>query len=321
MGMLPVIAYAAIAGTAGYFNPVALPGEPGYHPVPEHQLRGVFQNDSISGDDSNFSHGTRIDYVQAMQNGDAWGVSLTQNMYTPEIHTRGNVYNQHPYCGYLAFGGAYLLRGERFGCVTELQLGTTGRASLAGQTQNAVHKMLGMDEWEGWHDQVRSELTMQLTSRQEWLVNTREFRNGWECDLALRTRESVGTFNLSGGVGMAYRVGRNLPPTMSSCSIDGANFGTNALLKPHYDRSKMSYFLLASASGEYVARDMSIDGGVFHHFDRVCSRKPWQVQGQLGAGVAYEGIDYFAGVLMRSRTYRTQDKASVMGVFSVAWNW
>ena len=79
--------------------------------------------------------------------------------------------------------------------------------------------------------------------------------------------------------------------------------------------------MLAGVYGEYVARDMTIDGGVFHHFARTCGRTPWQVQGQLGAGVAYKGIDYYAGVLVHSRTYRTQDKNSLMGVFSLTWNW
>ncbi len=319
--MLPVIAYAAIAGTAGYLNPIAQVGEEGYRSVPAYQLRGVFQNDSVSGDDCNFSHGTRIDYVQNMKNGDAWGLSITQNMYTPEIHTQGNVYGQHPYCGYLAFGGGYLLRGKRFGCATELQVGTTGHASMAGQTQNTVHQMLGMDEWEGWHEQVHSEVTVQLTSRQEVLLDERAYRDGWESDLTAQIRESAGTFNLSGGTGVVFRIGRNLPPTMSTCNIDGANFGSDVIDKPNYKRSEIGYFLLASVYGEYVARDMGIDGGVFHHFDRTCSRKPWQVQGQAGIGVAHKGIDYFAGVLVHSRSYRTQDKASIMGVFSVAWNW
>lgn len=323
MGITPVIVYSACAAMAGYFNPIALPGQPSYQPEPRHHFRGVFQNDSISGYDRNFTHGTRLDYAQELKNGDAWGISIVQNMYTPEDHYYGSIPNQHPYCGYAAIGGAYLARGESFGCATELQLGTTGKASLAGRTQNFIHDMMDMEEWEGWDDQIHSEVTVQLTSRQEWnlpALGTGLVR-GWESDGAVQVWESVGTFQISGWVGMVFRVGRNLPPSMSAPDASAGNFGINALKKPTYRRDKISYFLLTSLSGGYVARDLTIDGGVFHHFDRTCSRQPWQVQAQLGGGVSYHGIDYYAGVVYAGRTYRTQEHNSIMGVFSLTWHW
>ena len=321
MGLLPVVVYAAVAGVAGYTNPIPQLGDPGYTDAPKNHLHGVFQNDSLSGEDCNFSHGTRFDFTREISEKHAWAVTLTQNMYTPEAHSYGNILGQHPYCGYLALGGGYLYRGEKFGCGTELQVGTTGKASLAGKTQNAVHELLDMEKWRGWSDQVPSEMTVQLASRQEWLARVRMLRRGWESETRMYVRESLGTFNISGGVGVLYRIGRNLPPSMTTNDIETGNFGISLLSKPNYDRRKISYFMLAGVYGEYVARDMTIDGGVFHHFDRTCGRTPWQVQGQLGAGVAYKGIDYYAGVLVHSRTYRTQDKNSLMGVFSLTWNW
>lgn len=321
MGLLPVVVYAAVAGVAGYANPVPQLGEPGCTSAPKNHLHGVFQNDSISGEDCNFSHGTRIDFTREISEKQAWAVTLTQNMYTPEDHSYGSVPGQHPYCGYLALGGGHLYRGERFGCGTELQVGTTGKASLAGKTQNAVHDLLHMDKWCGWNDQVRSEVTVQLASRQEWLLKEQTLRHEWESEMRVYVRESVGTFNISGGVGMIYRIGRNLPPSMTTNDIETGNFGISLLRKPTYDPGKISYFLLAGLFGEYVARDMTIEGGVFHHFDRTCGRTPWQVQAQLGVGVAYKGIDYYAGLSLHSRTYRTQDKNSLMGVFALTWNW
>ena len=321
MGLLPAVVYAALAGVAGYTNPIQQQQQTVCTDMPKNHLRGVFQNDSISGEDSNFSHGTRIDYTREVSEKHAWALTLTQNMYTPEEHTFGNVSEQHPYCGYLALGGGYLYRGAKFGCGTEMQVGTTGKASLAGKTQNAVHDLLGMEKWRGWDDQVKSEVTVQLTSRQEWLVKERTLRHGWESEARVYIRESLGTFNISGGAGILYRLGYNLPPSMTTNEIDTGNFSVSLLRKPGYDRNKISYFLLAGVYSEYVARDMTIDGGVFHHFDRTCGRTPWQVQGQLGVGVSCRGIDYYVGMLLHSRSYRTQDKNSLMGVFALTWNW
>ena len=323
MGMIPVLTYAAVAALAAGTNPISLPGSPGYTTMPRHHFRGIFENDSISGDDCNYSHGTRLDYLYTPEPTRAYGLSLMQTMYTPETHTFGRVEGEHPYCGYLALGGAFMTRGVDFGCSTELQVGVTGNASLAGKTQNAVHDLFDMEKWRGWNDQIHSEVTFQLSSRQVLRVSAMEckLRDDWETDGAFQFYESAGSFTVAGDVGLFFRIGKNLPPSLSSNNIQPTHFALNPLLKPDYRRDAPSYFLLAGLSGRYVARDLTIDGGLFHDFDRSCSRKPWQVEAQLGAGVSYRGIDYYCGLMLHSRTYRTQDKNSLMGVFALAWHW
>ena len=323
MGMVPVLVYAAAAGLAAATDAVPLPGEPGYTEAPRHHFRGVFENDSISNADRNYSHGTRLDYLYSPSSPRAYGLSLMQTMYTPETHASGRVEGEHPYCGYLALGGAFMTRGVDFGSSTELQIGVTGNASLAGKTQNAVHELLGMEKWRGWTDQIHSEVTFQLSSRQVWRVQgmERELRNDWKTDGAFQLYETAGSFSVAGNVGLFFRIGRNLPPSLSSNNIQPTHFALNPLLKPDYRRDAPSYFLLAGVSGGYVARDLTIDGGLFHDFERSCSRTPWQIEAQLGVGASYHGIDYYCGLLLHSRTYRTQDESSLMGVFSLSWHW
>lgn len=323
MSMLPFAIYAAAAGAAGYLNPIPQPGDVGYDPRPHHNLRIMFENDSPSGRDRNYTHGTRIDYANTLKNGNAWGLSLMQNIYTPETHTAHAVPGEHPYCGYLAMGAAYMHRGEKFGWAAEVQLGTVGKASSAGRFQNALHDMFEMDNWDGWDDQVPSEMTMELTMRQEWALPEMQYHinDSWDADSRLVMRESIGTVRISAGVGMAFRVGHNLPPTTESVANAAANYGLGLIRKPNYNASDTSYFLLAEMYTDYVARDITVDGGVFHHFNRTCSRTPWQVEGRIGVGARHQGIDYYMGMLLLSRTYRTQDENSVMGTFSVSWNW
>lgn len=322
MGMLPFAAYAVCAGVAGYLNPIAQPGEPGYTPAPKNHLRFMYENDSPSGRDRNYTHGTRVDYARSLESGHAWGLSLVQNMYTPEVHTHHNVPGQHPYCGYMALGGAFLWRGEQFGCGTELQVGTTGNASCAGRFQNVLHDAFDMPKWEGWRDQVPGEATMELTSRQEWaLPSLQRTIWGWETDSRFVLRESVGSVRISGGAGLAFRVGRNLPPTTQSVGNAPTNFGIGLIRKPNYNPNATAYYIAVEFYTDYVARDISIDGGIFHHFERTCTRSPWQMEGRFGVGVAHRGIDYYAGLLVLSRTYETQEESSLLGTFSISWNW
>lgn len=323
MGMLPFVAYAAAAGVAGWLNPIPQPGEPGYAPEPANYLRLMFENDSPSGRDRNYTHGSRTDYARLMSNGDAWGLSLTQNIYTPENHWFSALPGEHPYCGYLALGGAYLWRGSEFGMGAEFQVGTTGKPSCAGNFQNTLHKMAAMPSWDGWHDQVPSEVTLQLTLRQEWAIPGLQTRlpDDWQMDARAVLRESAGTVRMGGGGGMALRVGRNLPPTQQSVGNSPTGFALGLIRQPGYDPAATSYFLALEMYMDYVARDISVDGGVFHHFDRTCARTPWQGEIRAGVGVSHEGIDYYAGMLLQTRTYKTQDENSLLGTFSISWHW
>ena len=325
MSMIPWVVMAVMHTAAYYTNPIAKPGDPGYTAAPQNHFRVGFENDCAFNKDRNYSHGTRFDYVRDIAGTNhSFGLSLMQNIYTPEHRARHAIQGEHPYAGYLAVGGAYLRRGQYVGSSTEFQLGATGNASIARDAQHFIHTIGHMYQWHGWKDQVPSELTIQLTSRQDyrlpWLET--QTRGGWQTDGLLFTREAVGTFSIAGGVGFSFRFGRNLPQNMRVNGMEAANFGKGLIETSTYHPEDASYFMVVQGELDYVARDLTVDGGVFHHFDhKTCSRTPWQFHGQFGLGAAYHGIDYFAGALLFSRTYRTQDKNSLVGTFAVSWNW
>lgn len=323
MSFLPWMAAAAAAVGIDYVNPIAQPGEPGYNPKPANHFRLVLENDSAFGHDMNYTHGTRFEYVRDVSEKHAFSASLTQNIYTPEDHTHGNVPGQRPYAGYLNVGVGHLYKGEYVGNATEFQIGTTGKPSFAEDSQWFIHMLGDMEQWKGWGDQLDTEVTFQLTTRQDyrlpWLETTT--KSGLETDATLYTREEAGTVSIAGGVGLSLRIGRNLPASMQVNGNEAANFGVGTLRKAHYRPEETSWFIVGGVYVEYVARDMFIDGGAMHRFDQTCSRKPWQVEGQLGLGVVHRGISYYAGGLIHSHAYRTQSKNSTMGTFAVSWNW
>ena len=317
------ISAAALSAAAMYTNPLPQEGEAGYSPQPRHHFRLVAENDSAFGRDGNYTSGVRLDYAYRMANDDAWGMSLTQNIYTPEVHTGGRVPGQQGYAGAFTLGASYILRGEHVGCSTELQLGAIGKASIARETQNGLHKMFDIDRWDGWQDQVPSEAVVQLTSRQDFRLPFLEYTSasGWQTDAIAYTCEDVGTLMVSAGAGFTLRVGRNLPAAMDVVGNQRAAFGISTIKRPQYSREELSYFLLVSCYVAYVARDFAIDGGLTHHFEQTCSRVPWQVQTRVGVGASYKGIDYFAGMLLYSDRYRTQGWDGRVGTFSITWNW
>lgn len=292
---------------------------------PRHHFRWIMENDSAVMDDRNYTHGTRFDYLENLAKNPyhALGFSFTQNIYTPQLHTHGAVPGQHPYAGYLALGVGHVYCGEDVGSAVEFQFGTTGKASGAREMQDAIHKLCGLERWEGWNDQIRGEVTFQLSAQQDFRLSCAEttFANGLQTDAVFYTREELGTVSISGGAGVNFRVGYNLPSAMQMTRNLSATYGGGTIRKPGYNPDSASYFLVAGASVDYVARDMFIDGGVFHDFERTCGRQPWQVEGRLGLGVRRKGVDYYGGIFVRSRGFRTQKDNTAMGTFSMTFNW
>ena len=304
---------------------VPQPGEPGYTRTPKHHLRWMMENDSAIINDRNYTHGTRFDYLQDMAKNPnhAIGYSLTQNIYTPATHTNGAVQGEHPYAGYLALGIGHLYRGEDVGCTIEFQVGTTGEASGAQESQDAIHRALVLERWYGWDDQSPAEVTFQLSSQQDfrlpWAENMQD--NGMQTDAVFYTREELGTVSIAGGAGVNFRIGYNLPCAMQMPRNLSATYGSGTIRKPGYNPDEASYFLVAGASVDYIARDMFIDGGVFRDFERTCGVKPWQAEGRLGLCVRRKGVDYYAGAFIRSRGYRSQRDNTALGTFSMTFNW
>lgn len=325
MSLIPWMMMAAGGVAVDYINPIPQPGEPGYDAPPRHHLRLMMENDSAAGSDCNYTHGTRFDYAQTLRAHPhhAFGLSFTQNIYTPYLHTNGAVPGQHPYAGYLALGVAHLYSGENVGSSVEFQLGTTGKASGSRETQDMIHAGMGIERWRGWNDQIRGEVTFQLTARQDyrlpWLETS--LPCGLQTDGALFTREELGTVAIAAETGVYFRLGHNLPDSMQYSTNHAGDYAVGLIRKPDYDPAATSWYVQAGASVKYVARDMFIDGGVFHDFDRTCGRMPWVGEAQLGIGMRRKGVDYFAGIVARTDNFRSQIDDTVFGTFNFAFHW
>ena len=166
---------------------------------------------------------------------------------------------------------------------------------------------------------ISHELRTPLTSIKGWAETMQD--SGIQTDGAFYTREDVGTVSIAGGVGVNFRIGYNLPCAMQMTRNLSATYGSGTIRKSGYNPEEASYFIVAGASVDYIARDMFIDGGVFHDFERTCGVKPWQAEGRLGLGVRRKGVDYYAGAFIRSRGYRSQLHNTAMGTFSMTFNW
>ncbi len=291
--------------------------------MPEKTFRFVLENDVFFSEDNNYTNGIRLDYAHRLSTGDYWTLSLRQDIYTPYTNNTYVHPGEHPYAGYLALGAGYILTGERFGLNVELQLGMTGVPSLAQDSQRVIHGIGQLFQWQGWEHQVPAEFTMQLSSSQEIDIACMDWKSesGWQSDGMIFTQEELGTVSMRAGMGITLRVGINLPPYQRRVGNYNASFGVSSLVKPDFDPEKLSLFFLASTAGYYVARDFSLDGGVFRYFEHDANRTPWQMEVQLGIGGQYQEVDFFIGATIQSERFDRQNGSELHGIVAVGWSW
>lgn len=290
--------------------------------IDKSSFRIMLENDVFFGHDKDYTNGTRLDYVGDISENRKYGISLTQLIFTPQQHANYPLVGQHPYAGYLAAGVGYIMTGEENSTTFEFQLGTTGKPSIARECQWLIHKVGTMDSWDGWGYQLPSEVTMQLSVRQDRRLRSLESRSstGFQTDGLMYGRAEAGTVSVRAGIGFIFRFGYNLPPSMNDYTINGANYGVSPFLDRTYDREANSYYGIVGFYGQYVVHDLFIDGTVFHHVDTHVSKIPWQGEVYAGVGVRHRDVDYFFGAIYKSNQYRTQRGYTLLGNVQVKWN-
>ncbi|MEM6650770.1 MAG: lipid A deacylase LpxR family protein [Pseudomonadota bacterium] len=142
----------------------------------------VIENDALVDTDSNYTNGARVSWLSGTKATDGVsnaianvmgadedavrrrGFALGHTIFTPE-DTQATMFlpDQHPYAGY-----AY---GEIMGLIEQsnridqfaLQIGLLGPSAGGEWVQNEVHKLLGVDEAQGWDNQLDDELIVNFS--------------------------------------------------------------------------------------------------------------------------------------------------------------
>jgi hypothetical protein len=147
-----------------------------------------------------------------------FGYAFGQNIYTPEnLLTSESITNDRPYGGWLYFGAILLRQGvtgnaqipvmENF----EVDLGMTGKASLAEAAQENFHRwFMPSDIPEGWHNQLANEPGLLLKYQRPWRLSVNEGTARY-VDFIPHTGGEVGNVEIFGNLGATLRVGYNLP--------------------------------------------------------------------------------------------------------------
>jgi len=297
--------------------------------VQHDSLSFLFDNDVFYNTDRDYTSGEQINYTLAPDDvpdglvdlahsmpflltdkGDVRAsFELGQDIFTPADTVDANPpRNERPYAGFLYAGLGLLANDDRRLDQLELQLGTTGPASLAQDAQAFVHSILGERKPAGWRYQLRDEPILQLTFDRTLKLVPPQSVLGLFFDIEPHFGAAVGNaYDYANGGAMA-RFGYNLPddfgPPRMEPSLPGSSFFS---LKGDF-----SAYIFAGVDGRAIARNIFLDGNSFVA-SRSVPKQPFTADFQLGAAVAFNAFRLSFTHVFRTKEYRGQPHSDQFG--------
>lgn len=294
------------------------------------------ENDLFANTDRHYTNGVRASWLSSEGNVPEWvndaadwfplfpeggkrrvGFSLGQSMFTPrDISLDVPDPNDRPYAGFL-YGGVGLVSdtGTRLDSL-ELQLGVVGPASLAEETQKAVHTITGSQQPEAWDTQLHNEPALVLTYERKWRGLWEFSPFGFGADITPHVGGSLGNVYTHAAAGLTLRVGEDLPsdygPPRIRPSLPGSDF-----FVPTQD---FGWYVFAGVEGRAVARNIFLDGNTFED-SRDVEKKNFIGDVQAGVAVTFWGIRLAYTHIFRTKEFDGQDKADQFGAVSVSFRY
>jgi hypothetical protein len=250
------------------------------------------------------------------------GIAIGHAIFTPD-DTAATAYlpNERPYAAWLHM--TFSLQSVRSSSITgeawqdqwKLDLGVVGPSAQGEFVQNEWHKLIGANQANGWDNQIKDELGVNLSFERAWRSTTFNAapERGLQTDFIPYTIVSLGNVQTYAGIGGTLRLGFSLPddfgPTRIYPGVGGSEwFEPNA--------TGCNCYLFAGFEGRAVARDIFLDGNTFRDSANI-DKKHFVHDLKLGAVfVLWDARVAFTHVF-RSKEYEGQPKPDQFGSISV----
>lgn len=185
----------------------------------------------------------------------------------------------------------------------EVNLGAVGPAALGQQLQNFIHDLRGVPRFNGWDNQLKNELGVQLIAERKARIWESKGNTGPQLDAIVHYGTSLGNVKTYLNTGLTLRIGNHLPNDFGTSPIRSGG-DSNAPLEGHVTHhfSEGGLHAFISADERLVARDIFLDGNTFaksHHIEKrrfvgdVAGGFAWQWSGgKLAYAHYFRGKDF-----------------------------
>lgn len=234
-----------------------------------------------------------------------YSLALAQDVYTPYYRGYPIDPQDHPYAGYLRMNFQVSQRRENSLENLTLSLGVVGKAALAEQTQEIVHKLTDNPTFYGWNTQLKNEFILNFNYeviKRLFIIKTSYF----SIDTLPALDLALGNADTHIRVGTRLRIGYNLE---SDFGVDKVNtsFSGN---KPYNDN--FSLYIFGGIFGTYQAKNIFIQGNTFGPYTDLVM-KNFFYDAEVGGAILYKGFRLSYSVTHVSQTFQSQPKPHNFG--------
>lgn len=254
------------------------------------------------------------------------GFSIGQSLFTPDDTDRADpIQDDRPYAGWLYVGLSLHETYEHDGepthqDVIQLQLGLVGPDAHGETVQNDFHDIIGVAGANGWDNQLRDELGVNLIAERKWrrsLAGPNAATCRWyapsclDIDVIPHAGASLGNVQTYAAAGGLIRLGRNLGKDFGPPRILPGLPGSETL----GDGAAWGWYVFAGAQARAVARDIFLDGNTFRDSPSV-GKHPLVADLQVGFAMTYERLRLTFAHVFRTSEFEEQDAADQFGALS-----
>lgn len=303
-----------------------------------------FENDLFgSGEDSHFTHGTRISYLTREQptgfegtikssvlavipkflipKTRRFGLIFGQSIFTPEDISRSDlILDDRPYAGWLYLGAGFVTEGgeeNKFMENLEINLGVVGPGALGEQIQTGWHDLINIKEPQGWDNQLNNEPGFILFYERKWPLRPPQKKLNKIVDLTPSAGFALGNVFTYFATGLTLRLGYNVPndygPPRIRPGLAGSGFFT-----PQND---FTWYIFAGVEGRAVGRNIFLDGNTFQDSHSVDKKI---LVGDLQVGIVltlYRNFRMGFTNVFRTKEFNGQPEPDEFGSLNFSYRW
>lgn len=235
--------------------------------------------------------------------------SVGQRIYTPADKERADPDPlDRPYAGWLyALAEVRTRTGPTVDHV-QASVGIIGPASLAEQTQNSYHSLIGAERARGWDAQLDNEPALLIGYERAWPALVRASLKAVDADFTPRAGVTAGNVFTYASSGIVARLGSNLPDDFPATYV--------SLGPPrdgyHTTGTRFGWYTWFGAEARLVAWNTFVEGNAFGDGPGV-EREPLVYDLQLGIVAVWRKSRIGFTFVRRSEEFETQQGADKFG--------
>jgi len=251
--------------------------------------------------------------------------SIGQNIFTPEDREpTGLIEDDRPYAGWLYTSFAWQTKDDLRLDTLEFQLGVIGPAALGQEAQDFIHKLRGIELFNGWDNQLNNEAGLLLLyERKEKIINQAPRDGSFGYDLIPHAGLAIGNVATYLNIGAEIRWGWFIPNDFGTSAIrpGGDNSAPDADWDPRLSGdAQWGLHFFASLDAALVGQDIFLDGNTFSKSHSV-SREPWIASAAIGVSTLYHRWKISYAQVFKTRQFKEQIEANSYGSISISFTY